>query len=175
LEGVLRLTRQGFKVICYQDGAQSWSLSVRCQLLLAGSSWLLDSANAEFASELRRLLTQLLQAEAGRRDEEEQVKRVMKPLGNVGESRAIMAVFQIVCRVSSLSDLPILITGETGTGKELLARAIYQLDLKRRHGPFVAVNCSAISLGLAESELFGHRRGAFTGADHDRRGLIRSA
>jgi two-component system, NtrC family, response regulator len=175
LEGMLRLTRQGFRVICYEDGAQSWPLSVRCQLLLAGSSWLLDSTNAEFASELRCLLTQLLQAEVGRRDEEEQVKRVMKQLGSVGESRAIMAVFQMVCRVSSLSDLPILVTGETGTGKELLARAIYQLDLKRRHGPFVAVNCSAISPGLAESELFGHRRGAFTGADRDRRGLIRSA
>jgi hypothetical protein len=49
------------------------------------------------------------------------------------------------------------------------------LDLKRRDGPFVAVNCSAISPGLAESELFGHRRGAFTGADRDRKGLIRSA
>jgi transcriptional regulator with PAS, ATPase and Fis domain len=56
-----------------------------------------------------------------------------------------------------------------------MAHAVHQLDLKRRDGPFVAVNCSAISPSLAESELFGHRRGAFTGADRDRKGLIRSA
>jgi transcriptional regulator with PAS, ATPase and Fis domain len=56
-----------------------------------------------------------------------------------------------------------------------MASAIYQLDPKRRHGPFIAVNCSAISSGIAESELFGHRRGSFTNAESDRRGLIRSA
>jgi DNA-binding NtrC family response regulator len=99
----------------------------------------------------------------------------MKQLGSVGESQAIVAVFQTVLRVSRLSDVPVLITGETGTGKELLAHAIHQLDLKRSHGPFTALNCSAISPGLVESELFGHRRGAFTGADRDRKGLIRSA
>jgi transcriptional regulator with PAS, ATPase and Fis domain len=99
----------------------------------------------------------------------------MRKLGSVGESQAIRAVFRTICRASTLSDLPILITGETGTGKELLAHAVHQLDLKRCHGPFVAVNCSAISPSLAESELFGHRRGAFTGADRDRKGLIRAA
>ena len=78
-------------------------------------------------------------------------------------------------RISRVSDVPTYITGETGTGKELLAKAIHSLDAKRRSGPFVAVNCSAISPGLAESELFGHRRGAFTGADRDRKGLIRAA
>jgi transcriptional regulator with PAS, ATPase and Fis domain len=87
----------------------------------------------------------------------------------------MMAIFQTVLRISTLSDLPILITGETGTGKELLAHAIHRLDLKRRNGPFVALNCGAISPGLAESELFGHRRGAYTGADRDRKGMIRSA
>jgi DNA-binding NtrC family response regulator len=175
VEVIRSLQQRGFRVLCYADGAPSWPLRIRCQLLLAGSSWLLDSAKAEFAQELRGLLTQLLQAQTRKRDEEERVKGVIKHLGGVGESPAIIAVFQTVCRVSLLSDLPILITGETGTGKDLLARGIHQLDLKRHHGPFVALNCGAISPGLAESELFGHRRGAFTGADRDRKGLIRSA
>jgi DNA-binding NtrC family response regulator len=99
----------------------------------------------------------------------------MKKLGSVGESPPIIAVFRTILRVSMLSDVPLLITGETGTGKELLARAVHQLDDKRRAGPFVALNCSAVAPGLAESELFGHRRGAFTGADRDRKGLIRAS
>jgi transcriptional regulator with PAS, ATPase and Fis domain len=175
LESIRSLQRQGLRVICYGEGAQSWPLGIRCLVLLAGSSWLLDSSKAEFAHELQRLLAQLLRAESGRRDEESRIKQVMKKLGSVGESQAIMAVFQTVLRLSRLSDVPVLITGETGTGKELLAHTIHQLDLKRCHGPFIALNCSAISPGLVESELFGHRRGAFTGADRDRKGLIRSA
>ncbi len=76
-------------------------------------------------------------------------------------------------RMAAPTRLPILITGETGTGKELIARAVH--DLSTRKGPFVAVNCGAIAESLAESELFGHRAGAFTGATENRTGLIRSA
>jgi transcriptional regulator of acetoin/glycerol metabolism len=71
------------------------------------------------------------------------------------------------------SDLPIVLEGETGTGKEVLARAVH--GWSRRQGPFLAVNCAALPEGLAESELFGHRRGAFTGADRASPGLFRSA
>jgi two-component system nitrogen regulation response regulator GlnG len=143
--------------------------------LLAGASWLLDSTQAVFPQELRGLLEQLLQVEERRQDAEHRVKHVMQELGSVGESPAMLMVFHTVLRISPLSDLPVLITGATGTGKELLAHAIHQLDPKRRHGPFIALNCSAINPGLAESELFGHRRGAFTGADRERKGLIRAA
>jgi len=71
------------------------------------------------------------------------------------------------------SSVPILVRGETGTGKELVARAIHALA--QRPGPFVAVNCGALPSTLIGSELFGHRRGAFSGAHADRKGLVRSA
>jgi DNA-binding NtrC family response regulator len=95
--------------------------------------------------------------------------------GMVGNSPKLMAVFRSVIRFSTLSDLPVLITGKTGTGKEGLARALHSLDPKRGAGPFVAVNCGAISTALAESEFFGHRRGAFTGSERERKGVIRAA
>jgi DNA-binding NtrC family response regulator len=136
---------------------------------------LLDCASADFVPELRRLLGRLVQAETTRREGDERIRSIMSELGIVGESQAMISIVRWILRVSILSDLPILITGETGTGKQILANAIYRLDPKRRNGPFVALNCGAISPALAESELFGHRRGAFTGADRDRNGLIRSA
>lgn len=87
----------------------------------------------------------------------------------------MLRVFRAIVRFAPISDLPVLILGETGTGKERAARAIHALDPKRRHSDFIAVNCGAITASLAESELFGHRLGAFTGAKEARRGLFRAA
>jgi DNA-binding NtrC family response regulator len=80
----------------------------------------------------------------------------------VGQSEALKSVLKQV-KIVAPTSATVLIQGETGTGKELVARAIHQLS-PRRNGPFVRVNCAAIPLGLLESELFGHERGAFTGA-----------
>jgi len=88
-------------------------------------------------------------------------------------SETMARVMSMVRKVAGVSS-PVLITGETGTGKELVARALHA-EGGRRNGPFVAVNCSAIASGLLESELFGHVRGAFTGADRERQGLFGAA
>jgi len=175
LSVIRELKARGFKVIAYEDEIFSWPISARCRALLNGSSLLLDSSAAGFSQELKGVLTKALESEAARQVEERSVKEQMQRLGIVGASPQITSVFRWVTRVSTLSDFPVLIKGETGTGKELVAKALHQLDENRCKGPFVAANCSAISAGLAESELFGHRRGAFTGADSDRKGLFRAA
>ncbi len=77
-------------------------------------------------------------------------------------------------RIVAMHDIPVLITGESGTGKELFARAIHASS-KRKNGPFIEVNCGAIPENLIESEFFGHKKGAFTGAVSDRSGYIESA
>jgi transcriptional regulator with GAF, ATPase, and Fis domain len=175
--GALALVRAwhagGRGVLCYGDGAAGWSVASRCRVLLAGASALLDSASPSFQEEARRWMDRLAGEENERRREQERVSEVMAQAGVVGESEAMRAVMRWVLRVARLSDLPVLVTGETGTGKELVA--LHQLDPKRARGPFIPVNCAAISPALAESELFGHRRGAFTGATSERRGLVRAA
>ena len=91
----------------------------------------------------------------------------------VGKSRRMRDVFATVGRVAS-SSCPVLITGETGTGKELVAQAIHQADATR-NGPLIAVNCAALPETLLESELFGHEKGAFTGADRQKKGRFELA
>src|SRR5262245_31109222 len=96
-----------------------------------------------------------------------------EPLGILAQSRAMQAVMSMIDR-AALCDTPVLLIGESGTGKELLARALHK-NSPRTGSPFVAVNCSAIPEALLESELFGHRRGAFTDARDDRPGLFQAA
>ena len=88
--------------------------------------------------------------------------------GIIGSSAAMQSVFKMIGQVAA-SDVTVMITGESGTGKELIARAIFQNSLRSRK-PYVAVNCAAIPENLIESELFGHEKGAFTGATERRIG-----
>jgi MoxR-like ATPase len=98
---------------------------------------------------------------------------VQEPEGVVARSPRMKQVVDLACRVAKV-DATILITGETGTGKERIARLVHD-ESPRTAGPFVAINCGAVTETLLESELFGHVRGAFTGAATDRPGLFEAA
>jgi DNA-binding NtrC family response regulator len=93
--------------------------------------------------------------------------------GLIGQSAAMQALFDRIRRVAP-NEVPVLILGETGTGKELVAAALHRLS-RRRNAPLEAVNCGALTRELVRSELFGHERGAFTGAVERRTGLLREA
>jgi DNA-binding NtrC family response regulator len=109
---------------------------------------------------------------------------IEEPLGTVAQSPAMRQLVDLARRVAKV-DSTVLITGESGAGKERIARLVHE-ESTRAAGPFIAVNCGAITETLLESELFGHARGAFTGAASDgqwrnpaarrsRRGLARNA
>src|SRR5688572_26862598 len=91
----------------------------------------------------------------------------------VGASAKMQEVFKMIDRVAN-TDCTVLILGESGTGKELVARALH-CNSNRQFAPFIPVNCSALPENLLESELFGHRKGAFTGAVADKKGLFQEA
>jgi DNA-binding NtrC family response regulator len=91
----------------------------------------------------------------------------------IGRSAPMQHVYDLIARVAP-TQASVFVTGESGTGKELVAETVHAMS-KRRDGPFVAVNCGAISPTLIESELFGHERGSFTGADRRRRGYFEQA
>jgi transcriptional regulator with GAF, ATPase, and Fis domain len=106
---------------------------------------------------------------------DEKLRETFENLGFVSRCPSMMPILQHAYRAACVSDITVLLEGETGTGKQILARAIQALDRKRCGFPFVTVHCSTLTETLAESELFGHQRGAFSGAVTDRPGLFTAA
>ena len=107
--------------------------------------------------------------------QDEELRALFARLGFITESRALTALLRRAKKAADISDINILLEGETGTGKQVLAQAIHKLDQKRGPYNFVTVHCSTVTEALAESELFGHTRGAFSGAVQERKGLFQSA
>ena len=101
------------------------------------------------------------------------IEKIQKKSGIVGRSESIKQVLEMVAQVAPV-DISVLISGESGTGKEIFAKAIHQ-NSKRSHEPMVTVNCGAIPEGIIESELFGHKKGAYTDAKGDRKGYFETA
>ncbi len=126
---------------------------------------------------LQRVTESLKAAERKLRETKRAVARVApeldEPLGLVSKSRAMQQLIDLARRVAKV-DSTVLLTGESGAGKERVARLVHE-ESTRAAGPFIAVNCGAITETLLESELFGHVRGAFTGATQDRPGLFEAA
>lgn len=171
VDAVRMWTARGVPVIAYGSGVDRLPLADRCRVLLAGAREMIDDGR----DALQPVIERELQGLRGRADRDLELKVTMRRLGFIVESRAMLRIVEQLIRISALSDVPMLITGETGTGKQLVAEALHALDRKRSSAPFVAVNCGAITATIAEAELFGHRRGAFTGAERDRKGLVRAA
>ena len=161
----------------------------RCEVVMISGRSTVDSAVSALrlgASDylvkpvdLRRLevVVEGARRSARLRSQVQELRSELKRLGRLGEligsSSAMLEVYSVLERVAP-TDETVLITGQTGTGKEVTARTIHALS-RRSAGPFVAVNCSAVAASLLESEFFGHEKGAFTGADKRRIGLFEQA
>ncbi len=133
----------------------------------------LEAARDKLTERLGARTEQLASARRDLKQARQELRGHFGYAGLVGTSGAMRKVYALIDRIKD-TDVPVLITGESGTGKEVIAKAVHAAG-PRAKSPFLGVNCGAIPANLLESELFGHVRGAFTGADRDRKGLFREA
>lgn len=150
------------------------SLDITIEAIKAGAYYYLEKPYTP--DRLFALVDRALQL-AALRHENEALKKTLigegETFGMIGRDPKMCQIFETI-RTAAPSDASVLIEGESGTGKELIAAA-FHTQSQRAGGPFIRINCAAIPNELIESELFGYKRGAFTGADRDKRGLIEAA
>ncbi|HEY0730195.1 MAG TPA: sigma-54 dependent transcriptional regulator [Pyrinomonadaceae bacterium] len=150
------------------------SIDVTIEAIKAGAYYYLEKPYTP--DRLFALVDRALQL-AALRHENESLKRTLagdsETFGMIGRDPKMCQIFETI-RTAAPSDASVLIEGESGTGKELIAAA-FHTQSQRADGPFIRINCAAIPHELIESELFGYKKGAFTGADRDKRGLIEAA
>ena len=154
----------------------SANLDVCCQAVLEGFNGFLDCSSESFAQELCESISQSASRYEHVRESQSSAlpSELLESDTMVGVSKAWRGLLRKLWRTSMISDVSVLIQGESGTGKQVLAESIHRLDSKRNAKHFATVNCAAITGTLAESELFGHCKGAFTGATSNRLGYFRS-
>jgi transcriptional regulator with GAF, ATPase, and Fis domain len=170
----LRTFARTAAVLVYADTGHL-PIALYCQPLAAGARQVLNEQSPTFLVDIAEAVERLANDLQAQLQEQEQLEEVFVRCGMLARSAAMREVFRRAVKASHFSDLPVLILGETGTGKQRLAEAVHALDPRRRDKPFVTINCAALSKGLAESELFGHGKGAFSGAQGERKGLFRAA
>ena len=150
------------------------SLDITIEAIKAGAYYYLEKPYTP--DRLFTLVDRALQLQE-LKHENEALKRTLvgdgETFGMIGRDARMCQIFEMI-RTAAPSDASVLIEGESGTGKELIATA-FHTQSQRAAGPFIRINCAAIPHELIESELFGYKRGAFTGADRDKRGLIEAA
>ena len=144
------------------------SLQQLSGIFLQHRQMLLEMARHSSVQHQLNLHLERSQSEAKARQNQHELKQEL-----IGQSETMESLRASVIKAAS-SELSVMVRGETGTGKELVARAVHQYS-SRKEGPFIAINCAAIPENLLESELFGHEKGAFSGADQRRQGLIAAA
>ena len=161
-------------VFCLIDGGYSESIAACCSLFLAGADHVVLSARQDYILRLCESVTRVADKIISQNGSA-WLNSLLAEHKIVAKSSAMLFAFRRVLRLSQVSDLPVLVTGETGVGKEIVARVLHVLDPVRSLGRFVPVNCATLNNDLAESHLFGHCKGAFTGANVERAGLFRLA
>ena len=156
------------------ENAWLFDSSEKARLALEASHSKIAALNDQLQSRLQDQAARLAQVETNLERQRNQLETRYSYDNIIGASVPMRRIFKVLDRVTDTS-VPVLVQGESGTGKELVARAIHYNGAQRRNREFVSVNCAALTETLLESELFGHVKGAFTGADRDRKGLFEVA